>query len=325
VISGYLSDKMKIRKPFILMGYGLSGLTKPLFAWAVVWPMVLAVRVVERIGKGLRNAPRDAIIADDVQESLRGKAYGFQRAMDGIGSVLGALMAFFLLPVLGYKNVFLFAFIPGILSLAVIFFIKEKKSLDAPVAPVTTLKGSFKSLPRNLKVFILLASVFALGHFGYAFFLLKAQNIQLDDQQAILLYIIFYGVYSVSSIPMGILSDRWGRKPVLVLGYTLFGLIALGMTFAVGIFGVTVAFIFYGLCYAMIDATQRAYVADLAPVHLKATALGSFHTAIGFVALPGGYFAGWLWDQVDPAATFWYGFSLAAVTVTGLLLLKEKQ
>ena len=324
VVSGYWSDKIKRRKPFVLFGYSLSAITKPLFAFATIWSFVLFVRVIERIGKGLRTAPRDAIVAESSDESVRGKAYGFHRAMDGIGSVSGAALAFLLLPILGYRNIFLFAFIPGIIAVFVILFIKEKKTPAREETKEISIKLSFKELSMNLKLFIIVSSIFALGHFGYAFLLLRAVDIGLADRMAILLYVLFYIVYTVCAIPSGILSDKIGRKPVLRAGYVLFGITSLGLVFTSNIYSILLLFVTYGIFYAMIDGAQRAFVVDLAPEHLKATALGTFHTAIGLVALPGGCIAGLLWDKISPETTFIYGLTLAVISLILFTFVKDK-
>lgn len=322
VISGYWSDKIKKRKPFIFFGYSLSSITKPLFAFANVWPSVLFIRVIERIGKGLRTAPRDALVAESCQENVRGKAYGLHRAMDGIGSVLGAVIAFLLLGILGYRKIFLLAFIPGIIAVFVILFIKEKRAPAKRETKKTPIKLSFKELPVNLRLFILISSIFALGHFGYAFLLLRAKNIGLADNMAILLYILFYIVYTICIIPAGMLSDKIGRKPVLITGYLVFAVTSIGLIFTSSIYTLLLFFIVYGIFYAMIDGVQRALVIDLAPGNLKATALGTFHTAIGLVALPGGYIAGLLWDKIGPGATFTYGFTLAIISIALFMFVK---
>ena len=322
VISGYWSDKIKKRKPFVLFGYSLSSVTKPLFALAYAWPFVLFIRVVERIGKGLRTAPRDAIVAESCDKNVRGKAYGLQRAMDGIGSISGAVLAFLLLPSLGYRKIFLFAFIPAIIAVFVILFVKEKKMPSKEVRKIS-LKISFRELPSNLKLFIAASSVFALGHFGYAFLLLRAKNIGLTDDMAILMYVLFYIVYTLFIIPSGILSDKIGRKPVLAMGYLMFAITSLGLIYTSDLYGILLFFIVYGIFYAMVDGVQRAFVVDLAPKHLKATALGTFHTAVGLVALPGGYIAGMLWDKISPEATFVYGFLLAMVSLILFIFVKD--
>ena len=244
--------------------------------------------------------------------------------MDGIGSVMGAILAFLLLPILGYRNIFLFAFIPGVIAVFVILFIKEKNDPLKKETKNMSLKVSFKELSWNLRLFIIVSSIFALGHFGYAFLLLRAKNIGLTDQTAILLYVLFYIVYVICAIPSGILSDKIGRKPVLIMGYLIFAIASFGLIFTSSIYSILLFFAIYGIFYAMIDGSQRAFVVDLAPEHLKATALGTFHTAIGFVALPGGLIAGLLWDKISPEATFIYGLVLAMISLLLFIFVKKK-
>ncbi|OYD16200.1 hypothetical protein CH333_03995 [candidate division WOR-3 bacterium JGI_Cruoil_03_44_89] len=317
VFSGYWSDKLQRRKPFVVFGYSMSAVTKPLFAFASIWPIVLIVRVIERIGKGIRTAPRDAIVAESTDRNVMGKAYGFHRAMDGMGSILGAVLAFLLLPHLGYRNTFLFALFPGIIALSFIAPVKERREPGELAGKKLNLRVSLTALPGKLKFFIMIATVFTLGHFGYVFLLLRAKNIGLSDQSAILLYVLFYCVYTIFSIPAGILSDRIGRKPVLMLGYGLFALTSFGLIFSTTMPTLLLFFIVYGIFYAGIDGVQRAYVADLAPPHLKATALGTFHTAVGLAALPGGFIAGLIWDKISPEGTFIYAIVLS---LTALVL-----
>jgi MFS family permease len=326
VFSGYWSDKIKRRKPFIFAGYGLSSITKPLFAFAYSWPFVLFVRVVERVGKGVRDAPRDAIVAESVDESIRGKAYGFQRAMDGAGSFSGALLAVILLPLFAYRNLFLIAFIPGVIAVLFVLFIKEKHTQSIPEKhPTTPFRVSLRKLPRNLQLFILVSTVFALGNFGYAFLILKAKNIGFSDSTALILYVLFYVVYTLVTIPAGILSDKIGRKPVLVAGYVLFAATAVCLLFTSQLILLICVFVLYGIFFALIDGVQRAFVVDLAPSELKATALGTFHTATGLVALPGGFFAGWLWDKISPEATFIFAFLLAVCSLLVFVFVKNNK
>jgi MFS family permease len=326
VFSGYWSDRIKKRKPFILAGYGLSSITKPLFAFAYSWPFVLIVRIFERTGKGIRNAPRDAIIAESCDACVRGKAYGFHRAMDGMGSILGAVIAFILLPFLGFRNIFLIAFIPAIVAVLCIVFIKEKTSTaETKKKETISLKVSLKKLPWNLKLFIIVVTIFTLGHFGYAFLLLKARNIGLTNDTAIFLYVLFYIVYTLFIIPAGVFSDKIGRKPVLMIGYILFALTSLGLLFTSELYTLILMFVLYGVFYAMIDGVQRAFVVDLAPQGLKGTALGTFHTAVGLVALPGGIIAGTIWDKISPEGTFMYALVLTMLTILLFLFVKNNK
>lgn len=324
VFSGFWSDKIKRRKPFVFAGYSLSSITKPLFTLTTSWPFILIVRVVERIGKGIRDAPRDAIVAESVDESIRGKAFGFQRAMDGIGSVMGAVLAFLLLPILWYKNTFLVAFIPGIIAVLFILLIKEKKKTEDPIKHKSkSFKFSLKQLPWNLRLFIIISTIFALGNFGYAFLLLKAKNIGFTDENAILLYVLFYVVYVIFTIPAGIISDRIGRKPILMIGYILFAISAIGLSLTTQLYLIIVLFVTYGLFFALIDGVQRAFVVDLSPTDLKGTALGAFHTATGLIALPGGVIAGLIWGSISPQATFLFAFILAVCSLLLFIFVKE--
>lgn len=327
ILSGFWSDKIKKRKPFILFGYALSSFTKPLFAFAQVWPFVIFIRVIERIGKGIRNAPRDAIIAESVNENVRGKVYGFHRAMDGIGSVLGSILAFILFPILGFRNLFLLAFFPSIIAVFVIIFIKESKkegNLINKKDQSNIQKISFKDFPKKLRWFIVISGIFALSNFGYAFLLLRVKSMGFTDQTAIFLYVLFYIVYVFSAIPPGILSDKIGRKPLLVVAYIIFLITSFGLIFVSNIYSITLFFITYGIFYAMIDGVQRAFVADLAPEHLKATALGAFHMIIGLAALPGGLVMGLLWDKIGPTATFLYAIILSSISLLLLIFTIRK-
>jgi MFS family permease len=238
--------------------------------------------------------------------------------MDGVGSFSGAIIAVILLPLFGYRDLFLIAFFPGIIAVLFILFIKEKREQNIPIKRISApFRVSMKRLPRNLQIFILVSTVFACANFGYAFLILKAKNIGLSDNTALLLYVLFYIVYTLCTIPAGMLSDKIGRKPVLVAGYVLFAATAAFLLFTSQLYMLMFVFILYGVFFGLVDGVQRAFVVDLAPSDLKGTALGTFHTATGLIALPAGFIAGLLWDQFSPQATFLFALAL---TICSLLM-----
>jgi len=325
VFSGYWSDRINKRKPFVFAGYSLSTITKPLFVLANSWPIVLFVRVFERVGKGLRTAPRDAIIAESCDSCVRGKVYGFHRSMDSLGAILGATITFILFPIYGFKNIFLYALIPGIIAVICIYFIKEKQiTTKCKETKPTSMKISFKQLSWNLKMFILIATVFTIGNYGYAFLMLRTK-MGFSNDIAILFYLIFLIIYTLFSIPAGIISDKFGRKPVIITGYVIFAFISIFLIFYSTFYILLLCFIMFGIFSAMIEGVQRAYVVDLAPTDLKATALGTYHTAIGLVALPGGLIGGLIWDTISPQATFVYSLVFTLISIVMFIFIKNKK
>ncbi len=329
VLSGMWSDRIQKRKPFVLAGYSASALAKPLFAFVQSWGLLLTVRVGERVGKGLRTAPRDAIIAESTDPRSRGQAYGAQRAMDGVGSVGGALAAYLLVPILAFRTIFLLSSIPAVLAVAVIPFVRERAGqrrqgggTDRVHARVSNGgRAGSQRLDGTLYIFLGVCALVTVGNFGYAFLLLRATDLGLPDSSAILVYVVFYAVYTISSVPAGSLSDRWGRKAALAAGYGLLAASAVCLAKAGYAQMLWVGAVTYGLSFALTDGVQRAFVVDLAPSDLKATALGAFHTTVGLVALPAGALVGLLWDRIGPEATFFIsaGVSLLALSLLTLV------
>lgn len=337
VISWYFSDKFKKRKLFVFLGYSMSTITKPLFAIAKTWPMVLIFRVIERIGKWVREAPRDALIAESVNPKHIWVAYGFQRTMDGFGSVLGAILALIIFPLLWYSKTFLVAAIPWILAVVTILFVKESRKMkaehkqlkadqhDGIIAPKFGILQWFKELPRNLIFFIITASVFTLWNFGYVFLLLKSKSIGLTDTNAIVYYVIFYGVFTLLSTPFGWLSDKLWKKIILQIGYALFVLVALWLAFISSAPLLIIFFVLYGIFFALTDGVQRALVAQLSPKKHKATALWIFHTCIGIVALPGAYLVGLLRDKINPNMAFLFCMVIGFIAFVMLMFVKKSK
>jgi len=315
VFCGYWSDKTGKRKIFVSTGYMTSSIFKLFLAFSTIWQHVLVFAGLERIGKGLRTAPRDAIIADSMPQE-RGKGFGIHRALDTSGAILGSIVVFVLFWFLefDFKSIILVAGIIGFLALIPLYFVKERKRNPQDI----TLKIELKNLPIPLKLFILISGIFALANFSYMFFILRAQEAftgKLSIGIPILLYILFNIFYAVFAIPFGTLSDKIGRKKVIVFGYLLFSLTSLGFAFFNSLIAFIILFALYGIVYAIIDGNQRAYVSDLSSEKLRATALGTYHTTIGLVALPSSLIAGFLWQVVAPSITFIYGSLVSFISV----------
>jgi MFS family permease len=312
VISGYWSDKVGKRKAFVFSGYLASAVSKIFFPLATNWYHILILNPIERVGKGLRVAPRDAMVADWATPEVRGKAFGLHKSMDTLGATLGSFIALILFWSynFSYKSIFVIAAFFAFLALLPIFLVKEKEKKPEPI----TFMVSLKKLPSPLRWFILISALFALGNFSYMFFILKAQKSFINifspktaTALPILLYILFNLSHSLTALPFGVWSDKLGRKKIIFSGYFLFGLTCLGFVFAQSILAFILLFLLYGISFSMIVGIQRAYVADLSPKELKGISLGTFHTAISIVTLPGSLFAGFFWEYINPSSTFLYG------------------
>ncbi|MEA1912325.1 MAG: MFS transporter [candidate division WOR-3 bacterium] len=315
VFSGYWSDKTGERKKLVIWGYLISSAFKLFLAFSTIWQHALVFTGLERVGKGIRTAPRDAIIADSMPEE-RGKGFGIHRTLDTSGAILGSIAVFVLFWFLGFdfKLIILIASIIAFSSLIPLHFVKEEKRKKQ----VITLKVGLKNLPKKLKLFILIAGIFDLGRFNYMFFILRAQESftgNLSIGIPILLYILFNIFYAAFAIPFGTLSDKIGRKKIIAFGYFLFSLTSLGFAFFNSLIAFIILFALYGVTHAIIDGTQRAFVSDLSPKELRATALGTFYTIVGLVELPASLIAGFLWQYIAPSATFIYGSGVSIISV----------
>jgi len=340
VLSGYWSDRIGRRKIFVSSGYLTSAGFKLLLSFSAIWLHILIFASFERVGKGVRTAPRDAIIADSMPEA-RGKGFGIHRALDTAGAIAGSVVVLLLLYFLWfdldqiafYKLIILIAAIIAFFSLVPLYFVKEGKRDPQEIS----LQISLKKLPEPLKLFITVATVFALANFTYMFFILKALDAFMPIMREkesiviaiiILLYVLFNSFYAVLAIPFGTLSDRIGREKVLIFGYFLFSLTCLGFAFSDSLAVFLVLFPLYGVVYAMVEGNQRAFVSDLSTEDLRATALGTFHTLIGMITLPASLIAGFLWT-ITPShwpthcLTFLFGFSVSIISVILFLALRK--
>lgn len=319
VLSGYWSDRMGRRKVYVSSGYLTSALFKLLLTWSTVWQHVLVFAGLERVGKGLRRAPRDAIISDSMPQE-RGRGFGIHRAFDTSGAIAGSVLVFvlFWFRGLNFKSIILIAAGVAFLSLIPLYRVEER-----PREPqVTRFSISLVNLPRFLKLFIIVSSTFSLANFSYMFFILRAKDyftaiggpVKSSVGMPILLYVLFNIFYAIFSIPFGLLSDRIGRGRVIAGGYFLFSLTSLGFALFNSPIAFAILFALYGMVHAIVDGNQRAFVSDLSLPDLRATALGAYHTSVGLAALPASLIAGLLW-QVKPSMTFIYGASMSILSV----------
>jgi MFS family permease len=333
--SGYLADKTGTRKPYVFAGYATSSTVKLLFPAAQSWVDIAVLSPAERIGKGLRTAPRDAMIAESSEKTHSGRAFGYHRAMDSGGALIGSLLAFMLLWVygMGYRDILFTAALLGFLALIPILFVRDIKRKKASKLHGKSLQ--LRGLPRSLQYFILIAALFAFGNFSYMFFVLRARDLlNISPELAInplllaavtlLVYVIFNLVYTVASLPIGILSDRIGKKPILTFGYGLFVVTCLFFGFVPTPITPWIGFALYGLMMAFVDGTQRAFASDLAQKENRAFSLGGFHGAIGLMALPSSLVAGILWEIIGAEFTFLFGIVVSIIVIVLLQFLPKK-
>jgi MFS family permease len=326
VISGYWSDKLGKRKPFVFWGYFVSAISKFLFYLAGSWPAIVLFRVLERTGKGLRSAPRDAMISATAHKDRTGKAFGIHRAFDTGGAVLGSIAVLLLLLFTGIelKTFFLIAGVIAIFALMPLSFTRETGSSQK--ASKMRLMISFKQLSKKLKFFIVIATLFALGNFSWMFFVYKTQQLFTNGQEFVLpvaLYIIYNVSYLLLAVPSGMLADKIGKSNVLMMGYGLFGLVTAGFIVFKSLPAMIVLFLLYGVMFAFVEANERAYVSDLAAEEYKGTALGTFYTLTTLVALPSGLVAGFLYD-VNSSYTFMYGLAVSVLAVMLFAIYKTR-
>lgn len=319
VLAGYWSDRLGKRKPLVVAGYALSAVGKLFLPVATTWQHVFLLKTLERSGKGVRSAPRDAMISESAREGRRGRGFGLHRSMDSTGAVIGSVLAYLLWQGgMSYSSIFLVA---AVLSLLALFpFYRVKESFRAPSCEI---RLKLSGISPKLRRFLAIACLFALGNFSYMFFILRAQGLFSGAEAVaapLLLYALFNLVYALMAMPAGIWSDRVGRRKVLALGYALFALTALGFAAVTSLDGLIALFALYGLVYALVDGSERAYVADLSPGSLRGSALGLYYGAIGIAAILSSLIAGALWAWWGVQATFIFGAGAAGLAAVGLMI-----
>jgi MFS family permease len=315
VFSGWFSDRMDRRKSLMIIGYGISVLSRPIIATAGIWQQVFASRFTDRLGKGIRTAPRDAIIAESAEPTHLARAFSFHRAMDTMGAVVGPGLAIFFLGIFNnnYRKIFWLSMAPGVIAvLLIIVFIREKRKNPGPGTerPRLTLKHfSWKA-----KFFILIAALFALGNSSDAFLILRAGQVGVPTVMIPAVYLMFNLVYSLSAVPAGIAADKFGRKRIILLGFILFAVLYYGFAKAGSVAAIWVLFGMYGLFMGLTEGIQKAFLASIIPQDFKATAFGVYGTCVGLAMLPASLIGGLLWDHISPSATFYFGAITATIS-----------
>lgn len=320
VFSGYISDKVGRRKPLTILGYSSSTLGKVFLFLAGSWWWVLGGRVVDRFGKGIRTAPRDALIADAAQPETRGRAFGLHRALDTLGAAIGVLLAYYFLTRYegDYRTVFAYSLIPAALGIVFLFIIREKKVGTEERGKVLSFKWS--TLNRKLKAFLVVVFIFTLGNSSNQFLLLRAKDAGFDAGVVILLYLVYNMVYAFLSYPAGRLSDKIGRKSLLVVGYSFYGLVYIGFAMVRDTSWLWPLFGLYGVYVALTEGVEKALVADVAPPELRATTIGLHATLVGIGLLPASLLAGLLWNFFGASAPFYFGGVAGLVAAVGIWL-----
>jgi len=324
LFSGWISDKFRKRKALILFGYSLAALGRPVIALSRYWWQVAIIRFVDRFGKGIRTSPRDALISLSAAAEVKGKAFGFHRAMDHAGAIIGPICAVILLKFgMSLKNLFAWALLPGIITIFIVFFfVKEKKT----EAKSKNIEFKFSSLSKNFKIYLLILILFTLGNSSDAFLILRAKDAGISTSLIPVLWIVLHFVKMTTSIPGGEWSDRAGRRKVIVSGWIVYALIYLGFGLSTQVFHIWVLFALYGVYFGLTEGVEKAFVSDLVVDSFQGTAFGFYHLAVGITAFPSSVFFGLIWQQFGSLAAFSYGSALAGLaSVLLLILVKEEK
>ncbi|PMQ01761.1 MAG: MFS transporter [Dictyoglomus sp. NZ13-RE01] len=332
VYSGYISDKIKKRKPLAILGYSFSFIGKIFLYVAQNWVWIFTGRFIDRFGKGIRTAPRDALIAESSKEKERGKSFGLHRAMDTLGATLGVLIAILIIKNFSFsetldlknyipifKKVILYSLIPAFLGVAVLFLLKEtgKVSSSNKNAP----RFEWKRLDRKLKSFLIFSFLFTLGNSSNQFLLLRTRDLGGDLIQVLTLYLFYNIIYALFSYPAGYLSDKIGRKRLLIFGYLFYGLVYLGFAVAKSVNTLWGLFFLYGLYIAFTEGVEKALISDLASPDIRATTIGLHATLVGVGLFPASLIAGLLWSYLGASAPFYFGGILGILASIGLAII----
>ena len=335
IVSGWFSDRIGKRKPLAVLGYTISTIAKPFMYLASTWGGVLAIRFSDRVGKGIRTSPRDALVADSVSAEERGKGFGLHRAMDTLGAVLGLAIAAMIvylvqsggleLSLKTYQWLVVVGVIPAVLAvLVLLIFVRERGRKPSPSSD--SYRGFISNrltegFDTRFKLFLAIMAVFTLGNSSDFFVILRAQNLGSSVIYVVLMLVLFNVTYAATSLPAGMLSDKLGRRRIIALGWGVYALVYLGFALSSELWQVWLLFAGYGIYYGVVEGVARAFVADLVAEEKRGTAYGLYHGVVGLTLLPASLIAGWLWQAYSPAAPFFFGAGLAFIAMLGIMAL----
>lgn len=329
VFSGYVTDKYKKKKPIAFVGYATGLLYKLALLLASSWVGILTARVIDRLGKGIRTAPRDVMVSESADKNEIGKAFGVHKALDMAGSAIGILLSFFLVSAMNsgtgsYKTIFAISAIPAIAALFMFLFVWEKKE-PRTVKQRERFWEGWQRLDSRLKLYLLIVFLFTLGNSSNTFLLLRAKSAGFTDTTVILLYFVYNVTASILAIPFGKKSDKIGRKKILVSAYLMFTLVYLGFGTAQNDWMFVLLFVLYGIYTAMSAGVERALIADIAPPELKGTMLGLHSTVAGVALLPASVICGFLWNSFGSTVPFVFGAIMSLLAAFLLLFFFDKK
>ncbi len=324
VFAGVMTDKIGRRKPLVLLGYGLSSIAKPLFAVSGSWIHAFAVRVTDRVGKGIRTSPRDALISDSAAKSEAGKAFGLHRSLDQIGAVVGPIMAFIMIPIIGMRGVFWFSFAPAAIALLILlFFVYDTKG---SVRQRSVFENARDVMNREFTLLLVVLGIFAIGAYNFSFILLKAGSLGVPESQIPLVYACLNVATVMVGLPAGMLADKAGKVPVLGLSYIIFLATSVGGLLLIGnpLYAFLMALLF-GSYLGIAETVQRAIIPDFTRPGLKGTAYALYYTLIGIGSMVANSTFGVLWSNISPTAAFQYSILTTTAGVAALIMFTARR
>ena len=323
MISGSLSDKFRKRKIFVLIGYGLSTISKPFFVVVSSWYDAFIVRAIDRVGKGVRTAPRDALIADSVSESISGKAFGIHRTIDQTGAIAGPLVAFAILQIMDIQAVFLLSLIPGAIAVIILFFFVKEVAIKK-LASSTTIFGNIRDLLKENKPFValtIITGIFSLGAFNFSFILLRASELGVDQSFIPIVYAVINVAHTIIGIPAGILADKIGKEKVVLISYGIFVISSILMV--VSINNMYYAYVLagmFGLYIGISETVQRAIIPRYVSAELRGTAYGLYSLVTGVCFFVSNITFGFIWDNYNIHMAVTYSVSLSLYAIIGMFI-----